>query len=103
MPGDAEHRAALHVGIRKAAGGQRQDQPAAILEPIEPDVCRPSRAGIDEDYVGGLEPDPRAVAVNNTNISLQRQIRSGPLGQYRIELDRGDRPARPTSRARIAV
>src|SRR5947207_13137781 len=68
VPDDAEHRAALHVGIRKAAAGQRQDQPAALLVPIEPNVCRPSRAGIDEEYAGGLEPAPRAVAVNKAAI-----------------------------------
>src|SRR6516162_2042827 len=58
---DPKHRSAPFDGkrrivIRKALiRRQRQDQAAAFLEPVEPRVDRPGRAGVDVDDIARVE------------------------------------------------
>src|SRR5207302_3277912 len=52
--------------------GQRENEPTAFGEAIEPGIGRPGGAGVDQDDVGRLERDLRAVALNDTNVSLCR-------------------------------
>src|SRR5215469_8226442 len=42
--------------------GQRQDQPAVIVEPVEPDLGRPGRAGVHVNHIGRIKLFVRAVA-----------------------------------------
>jgi hypothetical protein len=95
---DEEPRAA-----RILAPGQRQDHPAAILEPVEPEIDRPRHAGVDIDDIGRVEIDLGTIAMHSTHVGLADEIRHqtpGEAGSYSIAVTR---PLSPTMCARIAV
>jgi hypothetical protein len=87
---DSEHRAMSDVRVRKTACGERENEPPAIGEPVEPNVGRPGRAGIDQDDVGRRKPDPRPVALHDPDIGLPGEVRREPVGQHRVQFDRRD-------------
>src|SRR6516165_2463218 len=93
---DAKYRAApldryvFGVFSETFVRGQRQDQPAAIVEPVEPDVARLGRAGVHVDYIGRIELDLRAVALQAAHIGVPGEIRRKAHGEAAIEFDRRD-------------
>ena len=68
--------------------GQQQDQPAAIVKPVEPDVGWSGRAGVRVNHIGRIELDLRAVALQGTHIGLRGEIRRNAFGEAVIEFDR---------------
>src|SRR6516165_5396636 len=93
---DAKYRAApldryvFGVFSETFVRGQRRDQQAAIVEPVEPDVGRPGRAGVDVNQIGRIELDLRAVALQGTPIRLPGEVRRQTLGEATIKFDRRD-------------
>ena len=97
-PLDAESRAA-----RILVRGQRQGHPAAIVEPVEPEVDGSRHAGVDVDHIGRIELDLGTVALHGTHIRLAGEIHRKPFGEAGIVLDRRGPPAAPAMCAMIAV
>ena len=88
---DAKYRATpLKVRIDTAeapVGGQRQDQPAAIVEPVELRFRRPGSSGVDIDDIGGCECDQRTIPGDYVDIRRRAEIGRSAPRQPRIELD----------------
>ena len=74
---------------------ERQDQAAALLQPVQPGRRRPRRAGIDVDHVRRIEGTERAVALDDLDIGPACEIRLGARREIGIELDAGDAAPRP--------
>jgi hypothetical protein len=60
----------------------RQDQTPAVGEAIEPAFSRPRAAGIDVNDIGLIERNQRAVALDDFDIWVCREIGLGPRGEF---------------------
>jgi len=73
---DAEHRPASldrnwGIAARKSSvRRQRQNEPAALRQPVEPNVDGSRRAGVDIDQIGSLERHDGAVPADDVDIGI---------------------------------
>jgi hypothetical protein len=65
-------------------GRHRQDQAPAIGEAIEPAFGRPRAAGIDVNDIGCIERNQRAVALDNFDAWVRREIGFGSRREFGI-------------------
>src|SRR5262249_13433846 len=86
------HRTVLRITSWKLSCSQRQDQPPALSQSVEPRLRRLRGAGTDINDVSAVEQNACTVALRHVDVAHSRNICGEPPRQPGIEFNRRDPP-----------